>query len=283
MLIDMQTTSENAADEILSTGQALENALSQALDDEKSDDGVQRDIDEDAPSERYFLSGAPMEPSLAKDVTVLISSFVTKWLKQCDPKFKEFFIRRLQQLQNGDRSRILAKHLKGSRSTIFETYLEQKSGHRILWTERTGAQEILIWYVAKHKDVSRLMKLIDESQRRGLRQRMSVPNFDPSQQTLPTAHRFENENEVVLDPLGNVPLKIYEIRCDELEEAIVDDAWVPRLYLSKEEQNVVETKDTVLLLGRSGTGKTICICNRLGLDRLRFSHDADFTQLFVAR
>ena len=31
------------------------------------------------------------------------------------------------------------------------------------------------------------------------------------------------------------------------------------------------------------TGKTICICNRMELDRLRFQHDPSFTQLFVSR
>jgi hypothetical protein len=32
---------------------------------------------------------------------------------------------------------------------IFETYLEQKSGQRILWT--FSGENLLIWYVAKHK------------------------------------------------------------------------------------------------------------------------------------
>lgn len=31
------------------------------------------------------------------------------------------------------------------------------------------------------------------------------------------------------------------------------------------------------------TGKTICICNRMELDRQRFHHDPSFTQLFVSR
>lgn len=60
-------------------------------------------------------------------------------------------------------------------------------------------------------------------------------------------------------------------------------AWVPHLQLTDEERYVVETKGTVLLLGRSGTGKTICICNRMDYDRQRMAHDSSFTQLFVAR
>ena len=53
-------------------------------------------------------------------------SHVVKWLKQGDKKYKTFFVRRMQQLANGERSRILRKRLKGSATTIFETYLEQK-------------------------------------------------------------------------------------------------------------------------------------------------------------
>jgi hypothetical protein len=65
---------------------------------------------------------------------IQLTGDVVKWLRQIDPKYREFFVRRLQQLASGDKSRILAKRLKGSKSTIFETYLEQKSGHRIMWS-----------------------------------------------------------------------------------------------------------------------------------------------------
>ena len=41
-------------------------------------------------------------------------SHVVKFLKNGDQKYKSFFIRRMQQLANGDRSRILQKRLKGS-------------------------------------------------------------------------------------------------------------------------------------------------------------------------
>jgi hypothetical protein len=58
---------------------------------------------------------------------------------------------------------------------------------------------------------------------------------------------------ILADPLGNVPMKIYEIRTDEVEEI---------------------AKGTVLLLGRSaGTGKTICFCNRMDYDRQRMAHN----------
>jgi len=63
------------------------------------------------------------------------TSHVAKWLlRQRDPKYREFFVRRMKQLSRGERSRVIAKRLKGSKTTIFETYLDQKSGFRIIWT-----------------------------------------------------------------------------------------------------------------------------------------------------
>lgn len=47
-----------------------------------------------------------------------MTSHVVKFLKRGDPKYKAFFVRRLEQLASGERSRILQKRLKGSDLTI---------------------------------------------------------------------------------------------------------------------------------------------------------------------
>jgi hypothetical protein len=84
------------------------------------------------------------------------------------------------------------------------------------------------------------------------------------------------------------------LRYNEIQE-METSRWLPPLHLTKQEREVVEKEGTVLLLGRSGTGKTVCICNRIDLDRKRhkgdmtFSQrkrhkgDMTFSQLFVAR
>ena len=112
----------------------------------------------------------------------------------------------MQQLGSGERSRILQKRLKGSQSTIYETYLEQKSGFRILWTEE--GENIVIWFVAKHKEVSRLIQLIDDSKSRTARQHLSeyvISNLR-SEKLLPS--QGAAQKEVLLDVFGNVPLKL---------------------------------------------------------------------------
>lgn len=277
-------------DDLIETGQRLEAAASKAatVEDEESGDDTTfeadnvrnellRDTQSNESSTQQTRSSVAAPAGRTK---IHLSADTIKWLRQSDGKYREFFVRRVQQLSAGDRSRILEKRLKGSASTIYETYLEQKSGHRILWQyESTGS--ILIWYVAKHKNVSRLMRLIDDSQSRSARQRISASALPE----LAGANEHGNKNQshnILLNPKGNVPLKLYKIKSSDLEQ-IIDQDWSPQLYLTDEERSIVEEVGTVLLLGRSGTGKTVCICNRMDLDRQLNQHNTAFTQLFVAR
>lgn len=158
----------------------------------------------------------------------------------------------MKQLQRGDSSRILQKRLQGSDMTIYEVYLEQKSGFRILWTEKN--ENVLVWYVAKHKSVSRLIKLIDESNKRTEKKRIyqEVDGLELVNDDAQTQDKNDRK-QVVLDPLGNVPLKRYLV---ESVDEICDEDWTPNMVLTAAERDVVETKGTTLLLGRSGTGKS---------------------------
>ena len=161
-----------------------------------------------------------------------------------------------------------------------ETYLEQKSGFRILWTEE--GDSIVVWVVAKHKEVSRFMKLIDDSKSRSARQQLpeELAADLRNDYALPVA---AERKEVLLDVYGNVPLKVYDIPCHSINEIASED-WTPTLHLTEEERDVVESEDpTVLVLGRSGTGKTVCICNRMEYERQTYGRDPSFSQLFVAR
>jgi hypothetical protein len=203
----------------------------------------------------YVLTPAPILKRIH------LSGDVVKWLRQGDRKYRDFFIRRMKQLATGETSRILQKRLVGSEHTIYETYLEQKSGFRILWTEKDDY--LLVWYVAKHKSVSRLMKLIDDSKKRSERHRISITEIEEFQHDDVGGDESKSDmegkhgHEIFLDPLGNVPLKVYNISTDEIED-IAKDNWTPGLHLTDEERDVVETRGTVLLLGRSGTGKKGC-------------------------
>lgn len=57
---------------------------------------------------------------------IMLTAESLSWYKQADPRHSMLFLRRLKQLAAGERSRILNKHLVGSKNfSIFETYLDQ--------------------------------------------------------------------------------------------------------------------------------------------------------------
>lgn len=66
---------------------------------------------------------------------------------------------------------------------------------------------------------------------------------------------------------------------DKLEK----ESWTPPLRLTSAEKEVVQKPGTVLVLGRSGTGKTVCICNRMVCDADFHRDPTELRQLFVSR
>jgi len=195
---------------------------------------------------------------------ILYTESVKKWLQgSAGGGYRALFVKRMKQLSNGERSRILAKRLKvaSKNFAVFETYLEQKSGKRILWTIK--GKDLLVWYVASHDNVSRLVKHIGNSQDRNHRRLFSNDDLameDSQPQSDDLNSRKAIKYDAILDPFGNTPMKVFEVSVDSIDE-MASESWVPRLRLTKEERDIVETRGTVLLLGRSGTGKTVCIAS----------------------
>jgi hypothetical protein len=96
-----------------------------------------------------------------------------------------------------------------------------------------------------------------------------------------------SKDTTLLDPVGNSPLKIYMASRFELPEIQNKKTRMP-LRLSTHEKEVNGQGGTVLLLGRSGTGKTVCLCNRMTSDRITLRNGNDtkdkcISQLFVCR
>jgi len=290
-------------DDFTETNKLLEDAMNLATEEEMpSDDqpeGAPDSDDEDdgnVKDEKKMASCSKTGPGsdtlLGDHTKIRFTSDAVKWIKQGDAKYLSFFIKKMVRLSRGERSHKLAKPLVGPKNkTVYETYLENKSGQRILWTEEEGGN-ILVWYVAKHKSVSRLAGLIDDSESRSTKQRTDLtelpalaPGMLEEQNDKRESGDGIKDRSIILDPLGNVPLKVYEIPAYDLEQ-ISNESWMPPMHLTEEEREiVVNVKGTVLLLGRSGTGKTVCICNRMEYDRTnqRLESDEFFSQLFIAR
>ncbi len=254
----------------------------QASDDENENDSVggvgedeaRRRIDEELVHENkiYVEEECDELPSDSCD-NILLTASVLKWFKKADPPFKGFFLRRMRQFANGEyeRSQKLRKLLRGSKCIIWECYLEQKVAQRILFTECRTKNEsdgsfkksILVWYVAKHDNVSRCMCKIDEAEGRMNRQAFVstashlVENSEGgvnAQGTTKDGAMILGNDTILLDPNGNTPLKIHELPPAELDKLNIKN-WDPPFRLTNDERKIVQTPGTVLVLGRSGTGK----------------------------
>jgi hypothetical protein len=125
------------------------------------------------PSETDDLDSSSSTAVLPKLDNVKWTKDVLKWFMNSNPRYKEYLRRRLEQLStDNSRGRTLRKRLVGSKYPIYETYLDQHTAQRILWTEcREGEKVgILIWFVSTHDRVSRRMTQVDEMLNRLIRQ-----------------------------------------------------------------------------------------------------------------
>ena len=171
----------------------------------------------------------------------------------------------MHQFANGEyeRSHKLRKRLTGCKHVIYEAYLEQKVAHRIIFTEcRTTDGEgdasemksILVWYVSTHDRVSRYIKQIDETEARMNRQfRKSASELFDDESDEGSAMALDNDT-ILLDPFANTPLKIHQLPSSDIDKLELE-SWTPPFRLTNDERKIVQTKGTVLVLGRSGTGK----------------------------
>ena len=76
-------------------------------------------------------------------------------------------------------------------------------------------------------------------------------------------------------------MKVFStVRRDFPKLSYVGADWQPSLMLSAREREVNEQQGTVCVIGRSGTGKTVCICDRMLRDSCA---EGVRSQLFVSR
>ena len=89
--------------------------------------------------------------------------------------------------------------------------------------------------------------------------------------------------EIMIDPDLNCPQQIFQTSVADLQ-TLVDEkvdfkTWHPDLRLTDEEAEIGLGKDSNVVLGRSGTGKTVCVIARIIRDSERWQE----SRLFVAR
>ena len=206
---------------------------------------------------------------------------VARWLERADAKYRALFCKRVEQLADGQRSYALSKPLRHCVYPVFETKLD--AGQRLIWTrtKRGGAREsLLIWFVSKHDHVSHYVKLVERTCSR-LDAPLSGLWSVNEEANETTALLLLNEDTVLLDPTSNVPLKVFSTpRKDFSMLSCIGTDLQPSLLLSAKEREVNDQEGTVCVIGRSGTGKTVCLCDRMLRDR---QLTGVCNQLFVSR
>jgi len=283
---------EDLDDGMVETSGKMADAMSEALKEDPDGEEDTIGLDGEDDDETDLSSPPGSRPSTASSTQpeeieidwnqFQITDHVRKYLRTGDKRYRSMFVKKMKQLGKGERSHKLQKPLKGCKSVIYETYLENRTGWRILWTQEST--KLIIWFVVQHKSVSRFAKLIDDAKNRSERQQLPqnfVSELIDDEELA--AQKADARQGILLDPSGNVPLKLYEVSYDSLDDIQNKADWNPQMHLTNEEKEVVEAKGTILLLGRSGTGKTICISNRMERDRQVLGHKHGFSQLFVAR
>ena len=171
-----------------------------------------------------------------------------KWFERYmkhDSHFCEMFVKRIDQLARGERSRILQKRLTGSKHAIFETYLDMKVALRILWTECWENQKLslLVWYVARHKDVSNKMDKISSALDRLNRQ------VKTTQEEYGAGGLVLQKDTVLLNPESNNPLKVFKMPTTDIF-LLREPAYVPDLQMTGSERTIIEKEGTVCVLGQ---------------------------------
>ncbi len=91
-----------------------------------------------------------------------------------------------------------------------------------------------------------------------------------------------SDDHALIDPAGNLPLRLAVTSAADLPK-LAREGLRPRLRLTSAQREMDRQQGTVLLLGRAGTGKTICLCERMLEDRQRAESPEGLRQLFVAR
>ena len=100
-----------------------------------------------------------------------------------------------------------------------------------------------------------MMKMIDEADERSERRLTSAAVLlsGTSEMKVDAQQKTIGTDRIFLDPFSDTPLKVYDIPREEITK-LESPKWTPRLHLTKQECEIVQTEGTVLLLGRSGTG-----------------------------
>ena len=222
------------------------------------------------------------EPTLTKQVL--------SWVRRASPQDQREFEGRIRRLAAGESSRkTLNRHgglTKLESGVLREAALSR--GRRVLYmlhrlgTERKPTLRLL--KVVHHDALDRAVAKIRDAESRMevTARQLAKEHHDAGVEHAPQFHRG-----MMLDPWGSHTPAQFHRAPTRLLHKLSDAKWTPPYELSPQEQAVVEQEGGVMILGRSGTGKTECMCNRMEQDIMlhieAYGDEVPLRQVFIAR
>jgi len=141
----MVETSGKMADAMAETSGKMADAMSEALKEAPSLEeeviGLEGEDDDEPglpspPGSRPSTASSTQPEEIEIDWNQFqITDHVRKYLRTGDKRYRSMFVKKMKQLGKGERSHKLQKPLRGCKSVIYETYLENRTGE--VWDENS--------------------------------------------------------------------------------------------------------------------------------------------------
>jgi len=191
----------------------------------------------------------------------LVADRVLAWYAQRPDKWRQRCLEVLAELASGDEdARARAAHRKYARYGVRVAALDK--AHCLIWsaTLEQGQIRVLAWCCVKASCIDESCESIKEA----LERRADVKEDDAPYLTL-------GDDDVLIQPGKNRPMKLWTCDAATLRRLAKQPKpparWSPRLRLTTRELGAVDERGApAMVLGRSGTGKTHCIVERIARD-----------------
>ena len=209
----------------------------------------------------------------APPMTIELTRKSLQYLQQTTPRDRDRFISLMRQFTltsnawaggRGVARVIQTKHTPKD-AVVIAWVINRRTKVTAICQERPTEAAIIVWTITTPGAEAAAIKEIDRMYKRML------PKGQENS-------RHKLVPEVFLNPRGNTPIIVHRINVGELD-SLQNNSFMPDLRLTNEESALVEREGCVLVLGRSGTGKTSCTAMRIAGDL----KSGAFRQLFVAR
>ena len=209
----------------------------------------------------------PVE-ALERPASVELTKKVREWVASTNRFMRLVFVRRLEELheswavlRDSPPAHEVVKELRSSKLA---------QGLEFLWQARSdglhGLPSVVVHFVVGSEQVCAAAGLVEKSYRR-----------------LNEGYVAGSVPEVLLNAEGTTPIPLFVVQRGELRR-LLEPSWDPPMRLTASEQALVRHDGCLLILARSGCGKTLVVQERIShIIQMSDPRQPEPRQLFIAR